>query len=210
MRRIQLAAIVFATLFVTSAASAQETNASSVRETHASLQGFGGLGIGSVSNVHPTFGGTIVGDLTPNIQLLGEVGHLGNVLPSQTQTLIDLTPIDLSVSAFYASGGVRLTGGRSAIRPYAEASAGIARLKPQVSGIPGGIPGVLTNIGLSMLDRTSPIASLGGGVTLHGGPIVADIGYRNLRVLSSSWMDALALGNSMSTNEVRFGVGVRF
>jgi hypothetical protein len=196
------AAILFATVFTAPIAYAQEPKAS--------LQGFGGIGVNSVNTLHPTFGGAIVGDLTPNIQLLGEVGRLGDVLPSRTQTLIGLTPVDLSVSAFYGSGGVRLSSRPSAVRPYVEASAGIARLQPHVSGIPTGLPNVLTNIGLSMLDRTSPIASLGGGVTLQGGPLFADIGYRHVRVLSDSWMDALALGNSLNTNEVRVGVGVRF
>ena len=196
------AAILIAILFTTSAAWAQEP--------HASLQGFGGVGFGGVSTVHPSFGGAIVGDLTPNIQLIGEVGRLGDVLPSRTQTLVALTPVDLSVSAFYGSGGVRLSAKPSAVRPYVEASAGIARLTPQVSGLPSGLSGVLTNIGLTMLNRTSPIASLGGGITLQGGPLFADIGYRHVRVLSDSWMNALALGNSLNTNEVRVGVGVRF
>jgi opacity protein-like surface antigen len=43
-----------------------------------------------------------------------------------------------------------------------------------------------------------------------GGPLVADVGYRYRRVFSESWMEALALGGSLSTNEVRFGMGVRF
>jgi opacity protein-like surface antigen len=196
------AAILLAVVFTTTSAWAQEP--------HASLQAFGGIGVNSVNTLHPTFGGTIASDLTPNIQLLGEIGRLGDVLPPRTQTLIGLTPIDLSVSAFYGSGGVRLSSRPSAVRPYVEASAGIARLQPHVSGIPSGLPGVLTNVGLSLLDRTSPIASLGGGVMLQGGPLFADIGYRHVQVLGDSWMDALALGGSLNTNEVRVGVGVRF
>src|SRR5262245_1704695 len=203
MRTTPLAAIVFAALLVTSSAA-------SAQEPHASLQGFGGIGVGSMDSVHPSFGGAIVGDLTPNVQLLGEIGHIGNVLPSRTQTLLDLSPVDVSLSAFYASGGVRLSTASSAVRPYAEASAGIARLHPQVSGFGTGLGSVITNIGLSMLNQTAPIASLGGGVTLQGGHLFADIGYRHRRVFSDSWVDALALGGSLSSNEIRFGVGVRF
>jgi opacity protein-like surface antigen len=195
------AAILLAIVFSTSAWA---------QEPHASVQGFGGLGVGGVNSVHPTFGGAIVGDLTPNISLIGEVGRLGDVLPSRTQTLIGLTPVDVSVSAFYGSGGVRLASRPSAVRPYVEASAGIARLTPQVSGLPSGLPGVLTNVGLSLLNRTSPIASFGGGVMLQGGPLFADIGYRYVQVFGDSWMDALALGSSLNTNEVRVGVGARF
>jgi hypothetical protein len=202
MRITLSAAILFATLFTAPIAYAQEPKAS--------LQGFGGIGVNSVNTLHPTFGGAIVGDLTPNIQLLGEVGRLGDVLPSRTQTLIGLTPVDLSVSAFYGSGGVRLSSRPSAVRPYVEASAGIAKLQPHVSGIESGLPGILTNVGLTLLDRTSPIASLGGGVMLQGGPLFADIGYRYVQVFGDSWMNALALGSSLNSNEVRVGVGVRF
>src|SRR5689334_18031272 len=123
MRIAPFAAILFATFVVTSAASAQEEpRPLPAHEPHASLQGFGGIGLGgSAANVHPTFGGAIVGDLTPNIQLLGEFGRIGDVLPSRTQTVIGFSPVDVSVSALYGSGGVRLSTGSSAVRPYVEA-----------------------------------------------------------------------------------------
>ena len=199
MRITSFAAILFATLFVTSAASAQEPRAS--------IEGFGGLG--SFTTPNTNFGGVITGSLTPNIQLLGEVGRLSNVLPSTTQMLFGLSPAGLSASAFYAEGGIRLTGGSSGLRPYAEASAGIARLQPHVSGV-NGFPGVLTNAGLAFLNRTDPIGTVGAGVTLHAGNVMADIGYRHHRVFSDSWMQALALGDSLGGNEVRFGLGVKF
>ncbi len=72
------------------------------------------------------------------------------------------------------------------------------------------LPGALTNVGLAFLNRTAPIGTLGAGVTLHAGNVVADVGYRHHQVFSDSWMQALALGDTLSTNEVRFGVGVRF
>ena len=114
MRITLSAAILLATLFTAPIAYAQEPKAS--------LQGFGGIGVNSVNTLHPTFGGAIVGDLTPNIQFLGEVGRLGDVLPSRTQTLIGLTPVDLSVSAFYGSGGVRLSAPAWPIRPACRAA----------------------------------------------------------------------------------------
>lgn len=201
MRITSSAAIVLATLLVTSAASAQEPRAS--------LQGFGGLGMGSFTTPNTNFGGAITGDLTPNVQLVGEAGRLGNILPSTTQMLFDLSPVGLSASAFYAQGGIRLTTGTGSLRPYAEASGGIARLTPHVTGLDG-LPGALTNVGLAFLNRTAPIGTLGAGVTMHAGNFVADAGYRHHRVFSDSWMQALALGGTLSTNEVRFGVGVRF
>jgi len=202
MRTLPLAAVLAAALCVTSSASAQEP--------HAAVQAFGGLGVGSFTTTNTSFGGAIRGDLTPNIQLVGELGRAGNVLPSMTQALIGLGPVDFSLSAWYGQGGVRLSGGSSAVRPYGEASAGIARLTPHVSGLPSGIPGVLANAGLSLLNRTAPIATLGGGVTFESGAFIADIGYRHRRVFSDSWMQALALGDSLGSNEVRVGFGVRF
>jgi hypothetical protein len=201
MRITAFAAILLATVLLTSTASAQEARAS--------VQGFGGLGMGSFTTPNTSFGGAITGDLTPNIQLIGEVGRLGNILPSTTQLLFDLSPVGLSASAFYAQGGVRLTSGSGALRPYAEASGGIARLTPHVNGLDG-LPGALTNVGLTFLNHTAPIGTIGAGVTLHAGNFVADAGYRHHRVFSDSWMQALALGSDLSTNEVRFGVGVRF
>ena len=202
MRITSLAAILFATLFAASAASAQEARAS--------IEGFGGLGMGSFSTPNTNFGGVITGSLTPNVQLVGEVGRLSNVLPSMTQTLFDLSPVALSASAFYAEGGIRLTGGSSGLRPYAEASGGIARLQPHVTGLGTGLPAALANVGLTFLNRTAPIGTVGAGVTLHAGRVLADIGYRHHRVFSDSWMEALALGGSLSTNEVRFGLGLSF
>jgi hypothetical protein len=180
----------------------------SAQEPRASLQAFGGLGLGRVDTTNANFGGVITGSLTPNIQLLAEGGRIGDVLPSTTQTLIGLSPVGFGVSAWYGGGGVRLTGG-SGIRPYAEATGGVARLNPYVSGL-SGIPSVIAGVGLNLLDRTAPMGSLGGGVTVEGGPFLLDVGYRHRRVFTDSWMQAFALGGPMSSNEVRLGIGVRF
>jgi len=201
MRTTSCAAILVATLFVSAAASAQETRAS--------VQGFGGVGLGSFTTVNTNFGGVVSGDLTPNVQLIGEVGRLSNILPTMTQTLFDLSPVGLSASAFYAQGGIRLTTGSGSLRPYAEASGGIARLTPHVTGLDG-LPGAFTNAGLAFLNNTAPIGTLGAGFTLNAGNFVADAGYRYHQVFSDSWMQALALGDRLGTNEVRFGIGVRF
>jgi hypothetical protein len=202
MRTLPFAVVCIAALGVTPSASAQDP--------HAAVQAFGGLGVGSFTTTNTNFGGAVTGDLTSNIQLVGEVGRLGNMLPSMSQTLIGLSAVDFNVSAWYGQGGVRLTGGSPALRPYAEASAGVARLQPHLSGIGSGLPAVIANAGLAFLNTTSPIASLGGGVTFHSGAFVADIGYRHRRVFSETWVDALALGGSLSSNEVRLGFGVRF
>jgi hypothetical protein len=202
MRSVPVVAAFTAVLLISSTASAQEPRAA--------IQAFGGLGLGNVSSTNATYGGLISGSLTRNIQLLAEGGRIGNVLPSTTQSLIGLSPVGFGVSAWYGEGGVRFTGGSSAARPYVEGAAGIARLRPRVTGIGSGLPSAIANVGLRFFERTAPLATVGGGITFEGGPFIADIGYRHRRVFSDSWMEALALGGTLSTNEVRMGVGVRF
>jgi hypothetical protein len=124
-----------------------------------------------------------------------------------TTTLLGFSPIGVGVSAWYAEGGVRFTTGPgSGVRPYVETAGGVARLSPHVAGI--GNP--LALAGLRFLESTDPLASVGGGVTLEAGRFMADIGYRHRRVFSSSWMSALTLGDSLRSNEIRIGLGVRF
>jgi opacity protein-like surface antigen len=177
-------------------------------ELRGSVQGFGGMSFGSFSALpDASFGGMVIVGLTPNIQVLGEAGRLGNVLPPMTTTLLGFSPIGVGVSAWYAEGGVRFTTGPgSGVRPYVETAGGVARLSPHVAGI--GNP--LALAGLRFLESTDPLASVGGGVTLEAGRFMADIGYRHRRVFSSSWMSALTLGDSLRSNEIRIGLGVRF
>jgi opacity protein-like surface antigen len=204
MRRFIFAAVLAASVSAASSAAAQDRGF---------VQGFGSLQLdtngstGAGSNT--SFGGVVAASLTPNIQVVGEGGRIGNVLPSATNTLLAFSPIGFGVSAWYGQGGVRFTGGSSAIRPYAEAAAGIARLSSNLSGLDSPA-GMWTDLALRFFDRTEPIATVGGGVTIGGGAFVADLGYRYRRVFSSSWMDVLALGDSLHANEVRLGLGVRF
>jgi opacity protein-like surface antigen len=182
----------------------------SAQEPRAAVQGFGGLQLGSVGTVDATFGGAVTGALTPNLQVVGEAGRMNNILPPLTDTLIGFAPFGLSASAWYMQGGLRFTtAGTSAIRPYAETSAGFARMHTSLDGL-GGAAGVLTDFGLRFLDRTDPMATAGGGVTFEHGGFVADVGYRYRRIFSSDWVNTLALGDTLHTNEVRLGVGVRF
>lgn len=182
----------------------------SAQEPRAAVQGFGGLQLGSIGTVDTTFGGVVTGALTPNLQVVGEGGRMSNILPPLADTLFGFTPFGVSVSAWYMQGGLRFTtAGTSAIRPYAETSAGFARLHAGAAAL-GGQAGILTDLGLRFLDRTDPMATAGGGITFERGGFVADLGYRYRRVFSSGWLNALALGDTLHTNEVRLGVGVRF
>jgi hypothetical protein len=203
MRSLFVSAIIGIALFHASPSAADERRGS--------VQGFGGVTLGTRwASMDTSFGGMVLANLTPNIQALGEAGRLSNVLPS-TSNLLGFSPVGFGLSAWYAEGGVRFTTSPgTGVRPYVETAAGIARLRTQIDGL-GALPGgVLTLAGLRFLDRTDPIASVGGGVTLEAGHFLADFGYRYRRVFSSSWMNALAPGDSLHSNEVRVGIGVRF
>jgi opacity protein-like surface antigen len=175
------------------------------------VQGFGGLRLATVGAGEGAFGAVMGGSLTPNVQVVGEVGRLGNVLPTTVDTLLAFSPIDFHVSAWYGQAGVRFTGGSSAVRPYVETSAGIARLHSNLGTLGSPLLDALTRAGLGLFDRTEPMATVGGGIAFERGPFIADVGYRYRRIFTSSdLVDVLSIGQRLDNNEVRFGVGVRF
>jgi len=143
---------------------------------------------------------------------VGEFGRVGDMLPSLSAGLLSaFTPYDVRVSAFYGEGGIRLVAAPdSGVNPYVEASAGIARLTPHVSGF-GSSADAITSLGLNFLRTTDPILGVGGGLLLRGGPVVADVGYRYKQVAGNdSLASFLAVGQNLRTHQVRFGIGVRF
>ncbi len=179
-------------------------------QTGNSVTGFGGLTVNA--SPQSLFGGEVGIGLTRNIQIVGEVGRVSNVLPSLVNRLVALTPVSLSVSSFYGEGGVRfLTDSPHApFVAYAEATAGFARLSTRFQGISSVDPYV--NTALTFLDRTSPMLGVGGGVIVGLGRAQLDLGYRYKRIINNDRVDqVLMLGNSnISINQVRVGVGVRF
>jgi opacity protein-like surface antigen len=143
---------------------------------------------------------------------VGEFGHVGDMLPTLTSGLLSaFSPYDVRVSALYGEGGVRLLAAADGgVSPYVEATAGIARLTPHVSGF-GSVVDAITGTGLNLLRSTDPILGVGGGVLLRGGPVLADVGYRYKQVAGSdSLAGLLAIGQNLRTHQVRFGIGVRF
>jgi hypothetical protein len=181
-----------------------------------SIDGFGALSINRVSSLQGAsapidFGGQIAVDLVPGLAAIGEVGRLGNVLPTTTSALLSLTPIDFSVSAFYGEGGVRvLAAPRAAVSPYVEATAGLARLNFNIGGL-GSNVGSVTRAALSLLNRTEPIAGAGGGVLLRGGPLLVDFGYRYKRVFENDLVGVvLSAGQDLHMHQVRVGLGLTF
>ncbi len=174
------------------------------------VQGFGGTTFGTSANA-PTFGGTIALPLGDNVQVIGEAGRMTDIKAALLDDLIDLTPADVTLAAWYAEGGLRVTGSRhSAVRPYVEATAGVARVKPGV-GVDGWW-GALTNTGLNFLSSTEPIVGAGGGVIVQGGALSVDLGYRYKRILAGNGLTSVfALGDDgLNVNQVRVGIGFRF
>ena len=203
-RRTTLSFLV-AVCLAPAAASAQDRTASAV--------GFGGTSLNSFSTSASKvdFGFNVAKELTPNIQVVGEFGRIGNMLPSLASGILTFTPYDVSVSAFYGEGGLRLLAAPdSGVSPYVEATAGIARLSPHLSGF-GSTPDAILGAGLGFLRSTEPILGVGGGFMLRGGPVVADVGYRYKQVAGSdSLVNMLGAGQNLRAHQVRFGIGVRF
>jgi opacity protein-like surface antigen len=202
MRTTLVTAVVCAAvLSIADAASAQAGG---------SFQGFGGTTFGTNATA-PTFGANIALPLGDHVQVVGEAGRLTDIKASVLDDLLDLTPVDVGMSAWYAEGGLRVTGSRrSAVRPYVEATAGVARLRPGVDV--DGWAGALANAGLSFLGSTEPMVGAGGGVLLQAGPLAVDLGYRYKRILTDGgFSSAFSLDrDGFDINQVRIGVGVRF
>jgi opacity protein-like surface antigen len=188
--------------------------AARAQSANTSVQGFGGLTFGMSSTLGRTstataLGGIVAAGLTPNIQIVGEVGRLSDIRPPLFD-LLDFTPVNLRVSAWYGEGGVRfIASPRSAVRPYAEATAGFARLSTGLSGF-GGRTDAMIRTGLAFLDRTEPLLGVGAGVLLEHGRLALDVGYRYKKITATGVASALNAGNAYQVNEARIGLGVRF
>jgi hypothetical protein len=180
-------------------------------QNHGSLDVFGGRSLNEVSTSPDAFGGRLTVNLTPGIQVLGEVGRIGNMLPAATNTLISLTPLDVKLGATYAEGGIRLSAARrSPIHPYVEASAGVARLNIGVTGL-GTTGDAIARAALGFVTRTDPIAGAGGGVVIQGGPLRVDLGYRYKQILADDVVtQILGAGDRLRTHQARVAIGVRF
>jgi hypothetical protein len=184
------------------------------QSANTSVQGFGGFTFGTSSvlgspSMSPTFGGAVTADLTPHIQIVGEAGRMSDI-KAPLLDLLDFTPLDLRVSAWYGEGGVRfIAAPHSVVRPYVEATAGFARLSTGLSGF-GGRTDAIIDTGLAFLNRTEPLLGAGGGVVLQGGPLALDFGYRYKKILATGVASAVNAGNAYQVNEVRIGLGVRF
>ena len=158
------------------------------------------------------FGGGVSFEAVPGVQLFGEFGRLGNVMPKFLDTGLAFTRLDVRTSAFYGEGGVRLlAGSRSAVRPYVEGSAGVAHLRFGTRGIGGTTTDALIRAALNLVDTRDPIFGAGGGVLMQAGPLQVDLGYRYKKIMTNSVLcNVIGLGQDLQSHQVRFGAGVRF
>lgn len=181
-----------------------------------SIHAVGALPLNQLSSIGDSsfpvdFGGGVAIDLVPGVQVIGEFGRLGNVLPTTIALPLSFSPYDVRVSAFYGEGGVRfLAAPRSAVSPYAEGTIGMAHLNFNIGGL-GSTGGPVAQAALNLLDRRDPIAGAGGGVLFRSGPLVVDVGYRYKQIFANSLVGTLiSAGQDLRSHQVRFGLGVRF
>jgi hypothetical protein len=172
------------------------------------IEGFGGLTFGDVAT-SSTFGGSVAVPLSENLQIIGEGGRMTDLMPSLVDSLLDFTPVDVGVNAWYGEAGVRfIAPSTRAVRPYAEATGGFARLRAGFNGAGRADPFINGTLGL--FDRTEPLLGVGGGVIVQGGPVFLDLGYRYKKIFANDSLQSLLTGGDFSVNQARIGVGVRF
>ena len=157
------------------------------------------------------FGGRVSFDVVPAVQVFGEFGRLASVMPPLVETGLAFTRIDVTASAFYGEGGVRLLAApRSAVSPYVEGTAGVAHMRFGGTGL-GSTTDALIRAALNLVDTRDPLFGVGGGLLVRGGPLHLDLGYRYKRIMANSALtDVIGIGQELQSHQVRFGAGVRF
>ena len=181
-----------------------------------SIDGFGAVPIDHLASLNDSgfpvdFGGRVSFDVVPAVQVFGEFGRIGNIMPPLVDTALAFTRIDLTASAFYGEGGVRLLAApRSAVSPYVEGTAGIAHLDLRARGL-GTTTDALIRAALNLVDTRDPLVGAGGGILMRAGALNIDVGYRYKRIIANSALSSvLSIGQQMQSHQVRFGAGVRF
>ena len=85
-----------------------------------------------------------------------------DVMPSLVDTVLDFTPIDVRVSAWYGEAGLRfITSPGRSVRPYVETTAGFARLNPGFTGV-GSQAGMGVSTGWLLLAGLVTLVGLAG------------------------------------------------
>ena len=182
-------------------------------QERASLEGFGGLSLNGLQSgtPSPSLGGTVTFSVIPGIDIVGEAGRIGNVLPTLSSTVFSVSRTGLEASAFYGEAGARFTvAASSAVTPYAEVSGGVARLQLRTDQFSPAANAAMT-MALGLVEGTTPTLGAGGGILLRGGPVLFDIGYRYKQFFADDLTRiALGFGQPLRTHQARLGIGVRF
>jgi hypothetical protein len=200
--------------FVVVLAAVVNAPTTATAQERASLEGFGGLsinGVPSAASPLPSLGGTVTFSIIPGIDIVGEAGRLGNVLPTMSSAAFSAAQTGLRASALYGEAGARFVmAPTSVVTPYAEATAGVARLQLRSDQL-GSMANAAISFAVGLVEGMTPMLGAGGGILLRGGPMVFDIGYRYKQLFASDLTRlALGFGQPLYTHEARFGIGVRF
>ena len=178
-----------------------------------SLEGFGGLSLNAVelASPSPSLGGAVTFSLLPGVEIVGEAGRLGNVLPELSGAVFSVSRAGIRASAFYGEAGARFVPFPSSVfTPYVEGTGGVARLNV-TSDLLNPVANAAASLALGFVGRTTPTLGAGGGVLLQGGPVVFDIGYRYKHLFAGDLLTlALGFGQPLRTHQVRAGIGIRF
>ena len=157
--------------------------------------GFGGLGASEINTQF--YGGSVGFNLTPTIQITGDISRAQDVLTPFTKE--DLNLLDSAVSAetgfpfsssvkmttnFYVAGvRVRLPG-NSSVRPYISGGGGVAHMSPVPKFVVGGLD--MTTLAMqqelvatTFREETRPMATVGGGIAVVlARHFTVDLGYK--------------------------------
>jgi hypothetical protein len=190
--------------------------APSTSSAQTSIDGFGSVQMDHLASFGDSgfpvdFGGRVSFDVVPAVQVFGEFGRIGNVIPSLLATGLAFTRLDVTASAFYGEGGVRLLAApRSPVSPYVEGTAGVAHLRFGARGL-GSTTDAIVRAALNLVDTRDPVFGAGGGLLMRAGPLNVDVGYRFKRIAANSALSSvLSVGQELQSHQIRFGAGVRF
>jgi opacity protein-like surface antigen len=96
-----------------------------------------------------------------------------------------------------------------AVRPYAEATAGFAKMKASLTGFGDRID-PFVNASLQFLNRNEPLLGGGAGILIEHGPLSVDLGYRYKKITAGGLASYVNAGDAYQINEARIGIGFRF
>lgn len=159
--------------------------------------GLGGLTFGTVSS------GAVAGQggvqVAPGVFVIGEVGHMRNVMPKEVRDAVDDiadlvsilygVPVDMefAVGATYGFGGVRWVPATGSVSPFVEGGVGVGHISLRIKEAD------VLGIDFSRLiedelddedtNATKFLLALGGGVTLRPtNSLAVDLGFRYTRI----------------------------